>query len=506
MEGVHLVTGGQAVSTGVDGLDAILDGGYASHRMHLIEGQPGTGKTTLALQFLFDGRARGEKGFYVTLSETRDELIQVAETHGWSLDGIHIYELIPPELSLDPKREQSVVYASDLELGETVRMVFDEVERVGPARVVFDSLSEIRLLAQSTLRYRRQVVALKHFFAKEGCTVLFLDDLTENADDFNLHSLAHGVVRLEQRAVEYGAERRRLRVFKMRGRRFRGGFHDFVIRKGGIMLFPRLVASDYAGYHGDEAPVMSGVAELDNLLGGGLDRGTSTLLLGPSGSGKSSFALQYVMAALQRKERALFVTFDETKHIFRKRAAGMGWDLRPDIEAGRLILEQVDPAELCPGELTGMIRKHVTEDGVRIVVLDSLSGYQNAVPAEQFMLLMMHELLTYLNQQGVVTILVLAQHGLVGPMQSAVDLTYLSDTVLVMRFFESGGKIRRAISALKKRTGRHEDSIREYKLDHRGIRVGPPLDEFQGVLTGVPVFTGQVSRLLETRENARSKR
>ncbi len=492
----------RSVSTGIAGLDGILRGGYAQDRIHLIEGEPGSGKTTLALQFLLDGRAKGEKGLYITLSETRDELLQVAGTHGWSLDGLEIFELIPPELSLDPKQEQSVIYTSDLELGETVRMVIDEVERVQPARVAFDSLSEIRLLAQSTLRYRRQVIALKHYFARQGCTALFLDDLTGEVNDFSLHSLAHGVIRLEQNAVPYGAERRRLRVFKMRGRGFRGGFHDFVIRRGGLALFPRLVAADYAPQMPIKSePVHSGVAELDQLLGGGLDHGTSTLIMGPSGSGKSSISLQFVAAAMRRGDKALFVTFEETKHIFLKRAEGMGCRLQPLIDSGHFYLEQVDPAELSPGELTGMVRHHVEVDKVRIVVLDSLSGYQNAVPAQEYMLLLMHELLTYLNQMGIVTILILAQHGLVGPMQSAVDLTYLSDTVLMLRFFEASGKIRRAMSVLKKRTGVHEDSIREYRLGNNGVQVGPALDDFQGVLTGIPTFTGATSALLESAQS-----
>ncbi len=491
----------QGVSTGIAGFDGILDGGYASNRVHLIEGQPGTGKTTLALQFLLEGATNGERCLYITLSETPDELRQVAETHGWNLEGIEIFELVPAELSLDPKQQQTVVYASDLELGETIKMTFDEIRRVAPSRVVFDSLSEIRLLAQNPLRYRRQVIALKHLFAQQHCTALFLDDLTEESDDLNLHSLVHGVIRLEHYALQYGAERRRLRIFKMRGRNFRGGFHDFVIRKGGIALFPRLIAAEYADGTKVAEPILSGIAELDQLLGGGLDRGTSTLLMGPSGSGKSTIAMQFVMAALTRDEKALFVTFDETKSILTKRAAGMGWRLDEAVGNGRLVLEQVDPAELSPGELTGMIRRRVEADQVRIVVLDSLSGYQNAIPAEQFMLLLMHEMLTYLNHRGVVTILTLAQHGLVGPMQSSVDLTYLSDTVLLLRFFEAAGKIRRAISVLKKRTGRHEDEIREYRFDDRGIRVGPPLSEFQGVLQGTPTYTGQHGALLATPPN-----
>jgi circadian clock protein KaiC len=494
---------GEGISTGINGLDKLLDGGFAFNRLHLVEGHPGTGKTTLALQFLMEGRRRGEKGLYITLSETKAELLQVAQSHGWSLDGIEIFELIPPEWSLDPKRAQSVIYASDLELGETVRLVLERAEQSQATRIVFDSLSEIRLLAQGTLRYRRQVVALKHFFAQRRCTVLLLDDLTEEADDYSLHSLAHGVIRLEQFAQPYGAERRRLRVYKMRGRGFRGGFHDFVIRKGGISLFPRLVAADHLADGNVAGPLASGVPTLDALLGGGLDRGTSTLFIGPSGSGKSSVAMQFVMSAVSRGEKALFITFDETKHILTTRAKGMGWDLEPLIKDKRLFLEQVDPAELSPGELTGLVCKNIEGYGVGVVVLDSLSGYQNAMPAEQYMLLMLHELLTYLNQQGIVTILVLAQHGLVGPMQSPVDLTYLSDTVLLLRLFEAGGKIRRAMSVTKKRTGKHEDTIREYRLDGKGIHVGQPLADFHGVLTGIPTYTGAEAKLLQNGDDDR---
>jgi circadian clock protein KaiC len=484
-----------SVSTGSPGLDSILSGGYAPNRVHLIEGAPGTGKTTLALQFLLDGARKGERGLYITLSETRDELLQVAGTHGWSLDGIEIFELIPPELSLDPSQAQSVLYASDLELGETVRMVLDEVERTRPARIVFDSLSEIRLLAQGAMRYRRQVLALKHFFAQHGSTVLFLDDLTSSENDVDLHSLVHGVIRLEQLAIEYGAERRRIRVYKMRARRFRGGYHDYVIRRGGLEIFARLVAAEHHRDYADGA-VESGVAELDAILGGGLDRGTATLILGPSGAGKSTLALQYLYAGMERGEKALIVAFDETARIFARRTKGLGFDTDRHVRQGTLRIAQVDPAELSPGELSGMVRDAVDRDNVRFVLLDSLSGYQHAMPNEQHLLLQMHELLTYLNQQGVITIMVLAQHGLVGPMQTTVDLTYVSDTVLLLRYFEAGGRIRRALSVLKKRTGVHEATIRELKISGHGIQVGDPLDEFQGVLTGVPEFLGETAKLL----------
>lgn len=487
---------GSSVPTGSPELDHILAGGYAARRVHLLEGRPGSGKTTLAMQFLMAARRRGETSLYVTLSEGRDELLQVAQTHGWDLDGIHIYELVPPELSLDPLQQQSVVHTSDLELGETVQLVMDEVQRVRPDCVVFDSLSDIRLLAGSSLRYRRQVLALKHFFARDGVTAVVIDDLTEDMDDANLHSLVHGVVRLEQSVAVYGAERRRLRVFKMRGRAFRGGSHDYAIRTGGVEVFPRLVANEYQELTEPGASASSGIAELDEMLGGGLDRGTSTLIMGPAGSGKSTLAMQYLKEALARGENALFISFDETKRNFFRRAAGLGMEFRDAGDQFRFL--QVDPAELSPGELSSIIRHHVEGRGVSAVTLDSLSGYQNAMPEEQFMLLQMHELLTYLNQQGVLTFLVLAQHGLVGQMQSPVDLTYLSDSVLLLRFFEAQGELKRAMSVIKKRTGGHQPSIREYRIDKGGLRVGEPLKQFSGVLTGVPRYTGKAGELLSS--------
>jgi circadian clock protein KaiC len=485
-----------AVPSGSEPLDYILAGGYAAGHIHLLEGSPGTGKTTLGLQFLMEGRNRGEGSLYVTLSESRDELLQVAATHGWDLEGVDIFELVPPELSLDPEREQSIVYASDLELGETIRLVMEEVERLAPARVVFDSLSEIRLLAQGSLRYRRQVLALKHFFARRRSTALFLDDLTDVGEDLSLHSLAHGVVRLEQLAMSYGAERRRLRVFKMRGRRFHGGFHDFVIRTGGVEIFPRLVAADHPDSGYEPRAAASGLPALDDLVGGGLDYGTTTLIVGPSGCGKSTLSLQYVCSQLGRGEKVLVVSFDETERIFFRRAAGLGSELRDWADEGSFIFRQVDPAELSPGELTGIIRSEVEGGGVRVVVIDSLTGYQHAMPQEQFMLLQMHEIVTYLNQQGVLTFLILAQSGMIGHMQSPVDLTYLSDNVLLLRFFEANGEIRRALSVLKKRTGGHESAIRELRIGSGGVEVGPRLTGFRGVLTGTPSYEGQ-SALLE---------
>jgi circadian clock protein KaiC len=493
----ELMGEGRPVSSGSPALDYILRGGYASNRVHLIEGEPGSGKTTLGLQFLLEGVSKKEKCLYITLSESKDELLHVARTHNWDLGGIEIFELVPPELSLDTEREQSIVYASDLELGETVQMVMEEVERVAPARVVFDSLSEIRLLAQGPLRFRRQVLALKHYFAQHQCTVLFLDDLTQMVEDLSLHSLAHGVVRLDQMAVSYGAERRRLRVFKMRGRPFRGGFHDFAIRTGGLEIFPRLVASSYPDPGHQPREAKSGIEELDALSGGGIDYGTSTLIIGPSGSGKSTLALTYIYAGLKRGETGFFVSFDETEAVFMRRAHGLGIDLVKHRDEGRFTFRQVDPAELSPGELTSILRDLV-DSGVTMVVLDSLSGYQHAMPEEQYMLLQMHEIVTYLNQQGILTFLVLTQAGMVGQMHSPVDLTYLADSVMLLRFFEAEGEIRRAVSVLKKRTGHHEAAIREMTITQGGVRVGPKLDGFRGVLTGVPTFEGRAP-LLEDR-------
>lgn len=486
------------VSTGLGTLDDILRGGFAANRLHLVEGQPGCGKTTLGLQFLLEGKRKNERCLYITLSEGRDELLQSAATHGWDLDGIEIFELVPPELSLDPEREQSILYASDLELGETVQLVKEEVERIAPARVVFDSLSEIRLLSQGSLRFRRQVLALKHFFAKRQCTVLFLDDLTHREDDLSLHSLVHGVIRLEQLAMDYGAERRRLRVYKMRGRAFQGGFHDFLIRTGGIDVFPRLVAGAHPQVVHDGKLASSGLSELDELVGGGLDYGTSTLLIGPSGSGKTTIAMQYASSAIESGEKALFISFDETAAVFHRRATGLGWDFEAQSKAGNFTFRQVDPAELSPGELAEIVSKAVEEDGVKVIVLDSLTGYQHAMAGEKLLLLQMHELLTYLNQQGVLTVVILSQSGVIGQMQSPVDVTYLSDNLMLLRFFEAEGEVRRALSVLKKRTGAHESSIREMRIDETGLQVGEKLDGFRGILTGTPVYEGR-SKLLEER-------
>jgi circadian clock protein KaiC len=422
------------VSTGSAGLDDILCGGLDANRVYLYEGRPGTGKTTIALQFLLQGVKEGERVLYVTLSETRRELELVAERHGWSLDGVTVFELVPPETTLDPEQELTVFHPAEVELSETTRLVFDQVEALNPARVVIDSLSELRLLAQSPLRYRRQVLALKHFFAARQCTVVLLDDLTASQNDLQLHSIAHGVVMLEQTAGDYGGERRRVRVVKMRGIRYRGGYHDFTIETGGLRIYPRLVAAEHhRPFVGDLT--LSGDAELDKLLGGGLERGTNALFIGAAGVGKSSLALTYAIASAQRGERAVFFAFDEGRGTLEARARTLGLPLQPALESGMIRFQQIDPAEMSPGEFAANVRASVEEDDARIVVIDSLNGYLNAMPDERFLILQMHELLSYLGQQGILTILVLAQHGLVGPMDTPLDMSYLSDAVVMLRYF-----------------------------------------------------------------------
>jgi len=476
------------VGTGIAGLDDILNGGFTPNRIYLIEGDPGAGKTTLALQYLLEGRRLGERGLYVSLSETKEELEGVAQSHGWTLEGISAYELLPSDDSLHPDAQSRLFHPSDVELGDTTRSILSEVARTAPQRVVFDSLSEMRLLAQHPLRYRRQVLALKQFFIGRQCTVLLLDDRTAADNDLQLHSLAHGVISLQHLAQEYGAERRRVRVMKMRGSRFRGGYHDFIIRTGGIEIFPRLVAAEHRQRIATE-PLPSGVPALDQLLGGGLDRGTSALLIGPAGCGKSSIATQFMVTAAERGERCVHFAFDESVATLLGRSEGLGMPLKRHLDAGRIRLQQVDPGELSPGEFVYSIRRAVEREGARVIAIDSLNGYLNAMPEERFLTIQLHELLTYLGQQGVVTMMSIAQQGLLGSgMHSPVDASYLADTVVVLRYFEAAGQLRRAVSVVKKRSGRHEESLRELRLGRQGLWIGEPLADFHGVLAGTPMI------------------
>jgi circadian clock protein KaiC len=484
--------------TGIAGLDDVLEGGLARNRLHLLEGTPGTGKTTIALQFLLAGARSGETGLYVSLAETEEELREGAASHGWSIDErMKICEVVPPESVLDPEQHQSLLYSSDLELGETVERIFKAIEDYKPQRIVIDSLSEIRLLAQSSLRYRRQILALKHYFARNKSTVITLDDLTTESTDRAVHSIAHSVIHLDQLAPNYGAERRRLRVAKCRGQSFRGGYHDFVISTGGVQLFPRLVAAEHRlGFAG--TVVKSGVVELDALLGGGLTAGSSTLVIGPAGTGKSLLALQFLAASVQRGDRVGLFVFDEELGLLFSRAKNLGIDLEAMRKDGTLFVEQLDAAELSPGEFSHRVRNCVDKENIRTVAIDSLNGYQAAMPEEQFLILHLHELLQYLNRRGAATLLTVAQHGMMGDMKQPIDVTYLADTVIMLRYFEAMGRVRRAISVIKKRTGSHEDTIRELNISERGITLGEPLAEFQGVLRGIPTYVGRKAPLMES--------
>jgi circadian clock protein KaiC len=487
-------------TTGIPGLDHVLAGGLPTNRVYLVEGDPGSGKTTLGLQFLREGIQRGENVLYVTLSESRSELIAVAASHGWNLDEMAIYELSAAEKNgLSPDDQYTLFHPSEVELGETTKAVMAEVEGVDPSRVVFDSLSEMRLLAREPLRYRRQILGLKHFFLGRNCTVLLLNDRTSQDGDLELQSLAHGVITLEQLAPEYGAERRRIRVVKLRGVRFQGGFHDCVIATGGLRVFPRLIAAESRSAATHET-ASTGLAELDQLTGGGLDRGTSTLFMGPAGAGKSAISTRIAVAAAARGERVTMYLYDEGLDTFRRRAAGLGSNVEPYIESGHLTLVQVDPAELSPGEFADRIRSAVDRDDVSMVVIDSLNGYLNSMPEERFLLAQLHELFMFLRQRGVLTISVVAQHGLIGAMQTPIDLSYLADNVILLRFFEAAGMVRQSISVLKKRSGIHERTIRELRLEPGRVSVGEPLTQFAGVLTGVPTYTGPPTTAPPTRQ------
>jgi circadian clock protein KaiC len=492
------------ISSGNAGLDTILRGGLPAGRMYLLEGSPGSGKTTLALKFLLEGLQRQEPVLYITLSESREELIAVADSHGMSLDGVAIFELASADDALGQGTEQSILHPWEAELGQTVALIRSEVERIAPARVVFDSLSELRLLAQDPLRFRRQVLALKQFFDPRNVTVMLVDDLAgiAGAGDGHLHSICHGVITLERLTLDFGAARRRLQVQKLRGVDFMAGFHDFNIRRGGLEVFPRLVALDHhASFAGE--PVASGNGELDRLLFGGPLRGTTMLITGPAGTGKTNIALQYLDAACRRGEPCAIFEFDERVGTMFTRASALGFDLPKHAERGLLHVQQVDPAELSPGEFVARVREHVEQGGVRLLVIDSLNGYLACMPQEQQLILQLHELLSYLNQRGVTTLLINPQQGLVGTMMTgSLNVSYIADTVLLLRFFEAEGRIRKAISVLKNRSGAHEDAIRELRIDAEGLRIGEPLATFRGVLTGTPEYIGSSVHLLDERNRA----
>lgn len=481
--------------TGISGLDDVLRGGLPRRRIYLLQGSPGAGKTTLGLQFLLEGHRKGEVGLYLTLSETEEELQAVAVSHHWSLEPLVVLQLSSWEEMLQQKTQNTLFQPAEVELNETIARVMEVVDRTQPARIVFDSLSEMRLLAGDSLRYRRQILALKQQFARRNSTVLFLDDGTAESGDLQLQSLAHGVLKLEKLEPQYGATRRRLEVVKLRGVDFRTGWHDYTIEEDGVHVYPRLVASEHRQTLKRE-PLPSGLPDLDALLGEGIIRGTSTLLLGPAGTGKSSLITQYAWTAAKRKEKVAVFTFDENATIFFARAEGMGMPLEPAVEAGLLNVSQVDATELSAGQFAHMVRSAVEVDGARVVVIDSLNGYLMAMPNEKHLVAQMHEMISFLNDRGVATLLVVAQHGMVGSMNTPVDLTYLADTAVLFRFFEAEGRVRKAISVLKKRIGSHEDTIREFKVGAAGLALGPPLNQFSGVLTGTPHFTGREQALL----------
>ena len=479
------------LETGIDGLNDILHGGFPQGHLYLIEGDPGTGKTTLALQFLLEGIAQGETVLYVTLSESTDELRQVARSHGWSAEGLQIYEMIPPEDDLKPEAQYTVFHPSEVELADTIASILQQVDEVKPQRLVFDSLAELRMLARDPLKYRRQILALKRHLSGRNITVLMLDDRTSDSnDDLQLQSIAHGVISMQSLGRDYGINRRRIMVHKLRGSAFREGFHDYVIRRGGLQIFPRLIAAEHApGFR--RKPVPSGLAELDALLGGGIDTGTSTLLTGPAGCGKSTTAFHYAYCAALRGEKAMIFNFDESTGTLLDRARGLGFDPDPLLANGTLQVQQVDPAELSPGEFISQVRALVDREDLRVLIIDSMNGLLNAMPNEQFLALQLHELLSYLGQQGIATIITLAQAGVIGSaMQSPVDVSYLADTILLFRYFEREGEIRQAISVVKKRSGMHERTIRELFMERGAIRVGNALRDFEGVLTGVPRLVG----------------
>lgn len=492
---MKVATPSELCPTGIEGLDEILRGGLPARRLYLLKGNPGVGKTTLALQYLLEGIKRGEAGLYITLSETQDEISAVARSHGWSLEGLDIFELSALEHQLAQESQNTVFHPSEIELNRTTDILLARIDEVKPKRLVVDSLSELRLLSDTALRYRRQMLSLKQFLSMRDVTVVLLDDHAADGGDLHVQSIAHGVLTIDQLESDYGAERRRMKVNKLRGVNFAGGFHDAVILEGGLKVFPRLVAAEHSPTF-ESGVISTDIAELDELVGGGLDRGTSCLLLGPAGTGKSTIALQFAVSAAQRGEPVLLCLFEENIETLIARAESVNMPVRALVAAGKIELMQVDPVELAPGEFVHRVRQRVQKNGIRMLLIDSLNGYLQAMPDVKFLNIQLHELLAFLNRYGVVTVMTVAQHGIVGQMNTPIDLTYLADSVILLRYFEKDGRIRKAISVVKKRMGHHEDTIRELKMGPAGIRLGSPLTNFHGVLTGTPTFQGKAADML----------
>jgi circadian clock protein KaiC len=487
------------VATGVEGLDDVLCGGLPPRGMYLVQGEPGIGKTTLALQFLLEGLRRGEKSMYVALTESRDEVRDVARSHGWSIDGLEIYDAVLADESKTRTTDQTMFYPAEVELEETIKPLITELRRVRPCRVVVDSVSEIRLLAQDPLRFRRQLWQLKQFFIDQRATVLLIDPGA--AETSILETTVAGILRLDKVTPLYGSTRRRIVIEKLRGVRFREGYHDYLIQTGGLVVHPRLIAAEHPKALSRQL-MCSDVRELDAMLGGGLERGTSTLIMGAAGTGKSSLCTQYAMAAALRGEKSLIYTFEETVGTWMARTAALGFDIEPQVAAGRIRVIQVSPAEMLPGELSSAVWHAVEKENITLLIIDSLNGYLQSLPGNNFLLLHLHELLTYLTQQGVTTLMTIVQHGLIGSAMTApVDVSYLADAVVLLRYFEAKGEVRQAVSVVKKRSGRHERMIREFRLDQGGVRVGDPLRQFHGVLTGVPTYRGDDAPLLRARDD-----
>ncbi len=476
-------------STGVPGLDDVLKGGLPCHNLYLLQGKPGTGKTTLSMQFLMEGTRLGERTLYITFSETTSELNMVAASHDWDLDGIHILEISAISEQLGRDNKNTLFHTSEVELSKTINVVLDKIKEVNPQRIVFDSISELRLLSDSSLRYRRQMLAFKQFFIGRGATVLFLDDLTAEAGDLHVQSIVHGVLFLEKVRAGYGVDRREFHIVKMRGVEFRSGTHDYLIKKSGIHIFPRLVASEHTGNFTREC-ISTGIKALDSLIGGGLDRGTSNLLLGPAGTGKSTIGIQFATAGANKGKKVGIYSFEESPTNLITRASALGIDLEKHLKSGQITLRKIDPAELTPGQFTALLREEVHDQKLDIVIIDSLNGYIHAMPEQGFLMLQLHELLSYLGSKGIVTLIILAQAGIMGHMQTPLDLTYLADSVIVTRFYEAFGKVKKAISVTKKRTGTHEETLRELRIGEGGILVGEILENFSGIFTGVPKYLG----------------